>query len=153
VHRLVAAGVVAVFFLIVLRGKGFAQNSATPITDCEDITQPGNYVLTNDLVLYAGDGYGFGGDCLVISSSQVNIDLGGWAITAACPPYPYCPGAEAPVGGTAIHVMKGGDHVSIANGGAGSDEGFYYGIVGEPDHISASNITVIATMGHKSNRC
>ena len=150
--RIAATGVV-LFLLIVLSGKGFAQNSRTPITDCEDITQPGNYLLTNDLVLYAGDGYGFGGDCLVISSSQVNIDLGGWAITAACPPYPYCPGAEAPVGGTAIHVMKGGDHVSIANGGVGSDEGFYYGIVGEPDHISASNITVIATMGHKSNRC
>jgi hypothetical protein len=147
-HRLVAAGVVAVFFLIVLSGKGFAQNSTTPITDCEDITQPGNYVLTNDLELIASSrGYGQGGDCLVVTSSHVNIDMGGWTIYVAC--VPICPpDFYGPVGGTAIHVMNGADHVSISNGGT---QDFVYGISAEADHISATNLSLRAVLGISLN--
>jgi hypothetical protein len=146
-------GVVAVFVLLalsVLRTNAFPQSSAAPIANCENITQPGDYVLTNNLVLTAShQGIGEGGDCLVISSSHVNIDLDGRTITIACPPLPFCPAAFfGPVGGTGIKVMKGADHVSISNGTVGVSLGnYFHGIVGEADHISATNLTVMAVVG------
>lgn len=122
-----------------------AQGSSIPISDCEDITQSGNYVLTNDLVLTASEqNYGARGNCLVVSSSHVKIDLGGWTISIACPPFSYCPSEYGVVGGIGIDVMNGADDVSISNG---SVENFVYGIVGEAGHLSASNLRLVAVLG------
>ncbi len=148
-HRVVVAVVlVVVSFLVVPSAKGFAQNSPTPISDCEDITQRGNYVLTNDLMLTAsGIGYGEGGDCLVISSSHVSINLDGWTMYVVCPEF-FCPPVFGPIGGTGIHIMRGADHVSISNGGV---QGFVYGIVGEANYISATNLSLDAVVGISLN--
>jgi hypothetical protein len=89
--RLVVVTVVVTFLLSMPRANAAAQSSPTLITYCQNIIQPGNYVLTNDLVLNTVGGYGTGGDCLVISSSHVNVDMRSWNITVACPPFPYCP--------------------------------------------------------------
>lgn len=43
------SGAVA-FFLIVLSTNGFAKPTI-PLSDCETITQQGNYILENDLAL------------------------------------------------------------------------------------------------------
>jgi hypothetical protein len=144
-RRVAVSGAVALF-LIVLNAKGFAAHcSPIPISDCESITQSGNYVLTNDLVLTAiGQGYGQGGNCLVIKSSHVNIDLAAYTITIACPPFSFCPSEYGVVGGIGIDVMNGSNHVSISNG---SVEGFVYGIAGEADHISATNLRLTAVVG------
>ncbi len=150
--RRVAISTAVALFLMMMNTQGFAaqhpfaaQPSPIPISDCEDITQPGNYALTNDLVLTAErQEYGGGGDCLVISSSDVRIDLAGWTISIACPPFSSCPSEYGVVGGIGIEVMNGADHVSISNG---SVEGFVYGIAGEADHISASNLRLVSVLG------
>lgn len=150
--RRVAISTAVALFLMMINTKGFAdahglaaRQSPIPISDCEDITQPGNYALTNDLVLTAdGQDYGGGGNCLVISSSHVRIDLGGWTISIACPPSSSCPSEYGVVGGIGIEVMNGADYVSISNG---SVEGFVYGIAGEADHISASNLRLVSILG------
>src|SRR5271156_4437185 len=69
-----------------VKANRFAPQPAlpTPITECGDITQAGNYVLENDLVLQVTD-EGFGTQtCLTISASRVSINLGGNTITVAC---------------------------------------------------------------------
>ncbi|WP_101294256.1 right-handed parallel beta-helix repeat-containing protein [Halegenticoccus soli] len=44
--------------------------NATPITQCTTITEPGRYVLAEDL----GDGTGLSASCITISSSHVTLD-------------------------------------------------------------------------------
>jgi hypothetical protein len=53
-------------------GSG-AQAAPTRIKACQTITQPGSYVLENDLIAT--------GDCLVITASFVTIDLAGFSIS------------------------------------------------------------------------
>jgi len=132
--------------LMVLSSNGFAaQKAPFPISDCEEITRPGSYVLTNDLVLTASTyGYGTGGNCLVISSPHVTIDMSGWSISVACSPFSYCTEAFGVVGGIAIDVMTGANSFSISNG---SVEGYVYGIVGEANFISASSLKLTAVVG------
>lgn len=151
--RRVAISGAVILFLLVLNAKVYAkglkghgeERSPIPISECEDITQPGNYVLTNDLVLTAsGQNYGGGGNCLVISSSHVSVDMRGWKIAVACQPFPSCPSEFGVVGGIGIDVLDGADHASIHNG---SVEGFVYGITGEADHISVTNLTLSAVVG------
>ena len=144
-RRVAFSGAVALF-LIVLNANGSpARCSTIPISECEAIAQPGNYVLINDLVLTAtAPGYGAGGNCLVVKSSHVNIDLGGWAITVVCPPFSPCASEYGAVGGIGIDVLNGANHVSISNG---SVEGFVDGIAGEADHISATNLKLTAIVG------
>lgn len=144
--RLVAVAVVVGFFLVVLNSKGFAaQDPPVPVSDCESITHPGNYVLANDLVLAATEQhFGQGGNCLVISASHVKIDMSGWTITVACPPFSYCPPEDGVVGGIGIDVLRGANHVSISNG---TVEGFVYGVVGEANYITASNLKLTAVVG------
>src|SRR5258708_8181604 len=114
-HRVVVAVVLVVVLFLVPRAKGFAQDSPTSISDCEDITQPANYFLTNDLVLSASRvGYGEGGDCLVISSSHLNINLGGWTMYVVCPPF-FCSPALATIGRAVVSVIYRADHVSLSN--------------------------------------
>jgi hypothetical protein len=143
--------VVRIFVLcaaLLLGGGAFARAAQSPIaiTDCENITQTGDYILTNDLVLDAGSR---GGECLVISSSNVNIDMNGHAITVACFSQPSCPPiAFGPQGGTGIHILSGADHVSITNGIVGDAFGdFVYGIVGEANHASVTDLAIMAVFG------
>jgi len=144
--RRVTVSAAVALFLIVLSGKGFAaQRSPIPIFDCENITHPGNYVLANDLVLTASSqGFGEGGNCLVISSSHVNVDLSGWSITIACPPLSYCPPEYGVVGGIGIEIMNRAADVSISNG---TVDGFVYGIVAEGSRISVTNLELIDVVG------
>ena len=143
--RLVAVSAAVALFLVVLSARGFAAQGPIPISDCENITHPGNYALTNNLILDASEqGYGEGGNCLVVSSSHVSIDLGGWTISVACAPFSFCPPDDGVVGGIAIEILEGADHASISHG---SVDGFVYGIVGEADHISASNLNLVSVVG------
>ena len=150
--RRVSVGAAIALLLTGLGTEGFAaQRSPIPISVCENITQPGNYVLTNNLVLDTSDlnydDYGQGGNCLVISSSHVNLNLNGWTITIACPPlsFSYCPSATGVPGGIGIEVTSGADQVSIANGIV---DGFVYGIVVEKaDHLSVSNLGLRSVVG------
>jgi hypothetical protein len=151
-RRLAISAVVALF-LIVLSTNGFAKphkgfKSPIPLTNCETITQRGNYVLENDLVLsliYSG-GQGGNGNCLVIDSSHVNVDLNGRTITTACvlPDGSPCPFFFQ--GGIGIDIEA--DHVAIANGQVGeANGGFVYGVVGGSDHISATNLGITTDIG------
>jgi hypothetical protein len=124
-----------------LAHKGASKSaSPTTITACGTISTPGNYVLTGDLQLAVNDpSYGGGGDCLVITSSRVNIDMQGWSITVLCSDQDPCPSEEyGPVGGDGIHIMSGANNVSISNGEV---DDFVYGIVAEGDNASVNGFT------------
>jgi Periplasmic copper-binding protein (NosD) len=113
---------------------------ATPpiaLTDCETISQRGNYILNNDLVLKVAPN---NNNCLIINSSHVNVDLNGRSIT--CVQIDGSPCKFGFLGGIGIDIEA--DHVSIANGGV---EGFSYGIVGGADHISATNLALATYTG------
>jgi hypothetical protein len=143
------AAVVALFLILLNSNGSVALCSAVPITDCETITQPGSYVLENDLVLAASTpSYGAGGNCLVVSSSRVKIDLGGHTINVGCPPFfpSACPLEFGPVGGIGIDITSGSDFVNISNG---TVENFVYGIIAESDHnrISITNVELTAVVG------
>ena len=153
--RRLAIGGAAALFLIALSTNGLAKppkgiaKSPIPLTNCETITKRGNYVLENDLVLtliYSG-GQGGTGNCLVIDSSHVNVDLNGRTITTACvlpDGLPFCPPIVQ--GGIGIDIEA--DHVSIANGQVGEvNGGFVYGVVGGADHISATNLGITTDIG------
>jgi hypothetical protein len=154
--RPLALSITAAFLLMVLSTDGFAKpprkvvrsSPAIPLTECETITQPGNYILENDLILplvYSG-GEGGSGNCLVINSPRVNVDLNGHTITTACvlpSGSPFCPFFQ---GGIGIDIEA--DHVSIANGSVGeANGGFVYGLVGEADGISATNLDITTDIG------
>src|ERR1700722_5476326 len=79
-RRVAISGAVALF-LVVLSSNGFAK-PPIPLTDCETITKRGNYVLENDLVTSPQE------NCLVISSSHVNVDLNGRTITCLAEGFP-----------------------------------------------------------------
>ena len=72
--RHLAIGGAAALFLIVLSANGFAKQvkdsrkPPIPLTTCGTITQPGNYVLANDLLFPGGEEGN--GTCLVINSSR-----------------------------------------------------------------------------------
>ena len=136
--RVVTAAVV--LFLIVPSTNGFAK-PPIPLTDCETITQRGNYILENDLVFTSGMG---NGSCLVIDSSHVNVDLNGQAITCIYSPELPIPCGEefAPLAGIGIDIEA--DHVSIAGGNV---DGFTVGIFGEADHISATGLSLTTGIG------
>jgi hypothetical protein len=134
--RPIAFGIAAAFFICLLSSDGFA-TPRIPLTDCETITQRGNYILENDLVLTLGQG---NGNCLVINSSHVNVNLNGRSITIDCPAGCY-PGE---VGNIGIDIMSGADHVSVSNG---SVENFGYGVAGAADYISATDLRIRADIG------
>jgi hypothetical protein len=146
--RSVAISGAVAFCLIVVNARGVAaQNSPIPISDCENITEPGSYVLENDLVLTSSvQNVGQGGNCLVISSSHVKINLSGRTITVACPPFSpsTCPAELGPVGGIGIDIIKGADFVKISNG---SVDNFVYGVAAEADHIYVTNLKLRAVVG------
>jgi hypothetical protein len=128
--------ITATLFLSLLSTNGFA-NPPIPLTDCETITQRGNYVLENDLVTSPGR------DCLVINSSHVNVDLNGQAITCIFSvEFPIPCNIGDGLGGTGIDIEA--DHVSIANGGV---ENYELGIFGNADHISATNLNLATFTG------
>ena len=146
--RPIAISITMALFLIVLSTNGFAK-PPIPITDCETITTRGNYSLESDLVLpliYSG-GQGGNGNCLVISSSHVNVNLNGKTITTSCTfPDGFPCGDVFVQGGIGIDIEA--DHVSIANGQVGEvNGGFIYGVVGEGDHISATNLGITTDIG------
>ncbi len=151
-RRVAISGAVA-FFLMAVSSNSFAKppikfaNTTTHLTDCETITQRGNYILENDLVLTLVFGGGGNGNCLVISSPQVNVDLNGKTISTACvlpDGSPACPPFVQ--GGVGIDIEA--DHVSVANGNVGEvDGGFVYGLVGAGSHISASNLNITTDVG------
>ena len=146
-RRLAISGAIALF-LVVLSTNGFAK-PPIPLTKCETITRRGNYILANDLVLTLNTGGG-NGNCLVINSSHVNVDLNGRTITTACvlpggSPF-ICPPSVQ--GGIGIDIEA--DHVSVANGHVGEVDGgggYTVGIFGEGDYISAAHLGLATDMG------
>src|SRR5271163_4723034 len=152
--RCLVVGAAVALLLIGPNAKAFAgarakrsaqQTVPTPITECGDITQAGNYVVENDLVLQVTDA-GFGTQtCLTISASRVSINLGGNTITVAClDPYECEPELGVP-GGIGIEVAAGANNVSISNGAV---EDYVYGIVADQaNNLSASNLTLTADVG------
>jgi hypothetical protein len=118
----------------------------TAITECGDITQAGNYVVENDLVLLVAGQQDFGMDtCLTISASRVKIDMGGNSIGVACSdPFLCLPQFGVP-GGIGILVAAGSDSVSISNGAV---ENYVYGIVADHDYyMSLANLALKAVVG------
>jgi hypothetical protein len=133
-------------------GRSNAKESAaqsqvpTAITECGDITQAGNYVVENDLVLLVAGQQDFGMDtCLTISASRVKIDMGGNSIGVACSdPFLCLPQFGVP-GGIGILVAAGSDSVSISNGAV---DNYVYGIVADQDYyMSLSNLELTAVVG------
>lgn len=123
--------------ILLLAASYALAQSPIPITACGNITAHGNYVLASNLVASYGD------DCLIISSSHINIDMNGWAITAACPPSnPDCPPFE--LGGTAVQITSGADHVSISNLAVQS---YSSGIVVAADYASVVGASLNAFAG------
>src|SRR6516225_9074912 len=102
--------------LILLAGTGAYAGSPISITSCEKITKPGDYVLANDLVFDAESG--FGGNCLIITASNVHLDMEGLSISVACLPSRDCvPVYGSPtIPGDGIEITKGANDVSIKNG-------------------------------------
>ena len=129
----------AALFLIVLSANGFAKQvkdsrkPPIPLTSCGTITQPGNYVLENDLLLPAD-----GGNCLVINSAHVNVDLNGRAITCiVAAGFPLPCSLDFGLAGIGIDIEA--NNVSIANG---TVHGFTTGIFAEGNHISATDLNL-----------
>jgi hypothetical protein len=129
----------AALFLIVLSANGFAKQvkdsrkPPIPLTSCGTITQPGNYVLANDLLLPAD-----GGNCLVINSARVNVDLNGRAITCiVAAGFPLPCSLDFGLAGIGIDIEA--NNVSIANG---TVNGFTTGIFAEGNHISATDLNL-----------
>jgi hypothetical protein len=130
----------AALVLIVLSTNGFAK-PPIPVTGCETISKRGNYVLENDLVFTLNPGGG--GNCLVINSSHVNVDLNGQAITCILSGgFPTPCGPEFGLAGIGIDIEA--DHVSVANGNV---DGFTVGIFGGADHISSTNLSLATGVG------
>ena len=132
-RRVAISGAVALV-LIVLSTNGFAK-PPVPVTDCETITKRGNYVLENDLVTSPQE------NCLVISSSRVNVDLNGRTITCLAEGFP-CSALDDSLAGIGIDIEA--DHVSISNGRV---ENYGTGIVGTAKHISATNLGLATFTG------
>jgi len=78
---------------ILVPGRG-AQAAPIPIQACQTISQPGSYVLANDLTSI--------GDCLVITADFVTIDLAGFTMRGGA--------------GAAIVAPQGGNGIAVRNG-------------------------------------
>lgn len=162
--RCLAVGAAVALLLIGPNAKGFAGSNAkpfvgakaklfspqkalpTPITECGDITQAGNYVVENDLVLQVSDQQDLGIEtCLTISASRVNINLGGNTIAVACSnPFLCDPEFNVP-GGIGIDVAGRANNVSITNG---SVDNYVFGIVAdEANSLSVTNLALTAVVG------
>jgi hypothetical protein len=127
--------------LLLIAGSYARAQSPIPITACETITKKGTYALANDLVAP------FGSDCLVISSPHVTIDMSGWAIIAACPSSePLCPPIE--LGGVAVQITSGADHVSILSL---TVQKFATGLVTEADYTSVVGASLFGSGGISLN--
>lgn len=135
--RTTTFSITAALFISLLCTNGFA-NPPIPLTDCETITQPGNYILENDLVAAPQQ------NCLVISSSHVNVNLNGQAITCLVPadfPVP-CSAFEDSLAGIGIDIEA--NRVSVSNG---SVENYETGIAGTAEYISATNLSLATFTG------
>jgi hypothetical protein len=131
--------------LLFLSNRSAHAASPVVISQCGNINQPGNYVLTSNVVLHLPEVSG-NGDCLVICSSNVTIDLQGYKITADCPIIapPSCL-EFGPVGGTGVDVLNGTTRVSISNGGI---DNYYSALtVADATRLFVSNIHTNAPAG------
>jgi hypothetical protein len=88
---------------ILVPGPG-ARAAPTAITACQTISQPGSYVLANNLT--------GSGDCLVITTSFVTINLAGFSIKAG-----------AGVTGAGITAVAGLQGIGVRNGSITAGEG------------------------------
>ena len=145
--RFAISGGVALFLLSltadVLAKPNRLVQVPTPITDCETITQSGNYVLENDLVLTLNPASG-NASCLVINASHVNVDLNGREITCVLSGGFPC-GLNSELGGTGVDIEA--DHVSVANGQVGVEGDFSIGLFAQADHVFATNLGISTIMG------
>jgi hypothetical protein len=133
--RTTTFSITAALFISLLSTNAFAK-PPIPLTDCETITQPGNYILENDLVASPRE------NCLVISSSHVNVDLNGQTITCLVSGEFPCSAIEDSLAGIGIDIEA--DHVSVSNGRV---ENYGTGIVGTAEHISATNLSLATFTG------
>lgn len=162
--RSLVVGAAVALLLIGPNAKGFAGSNAkrfvganaklfspkqalpTPITECGDITQAGNYVVENDLVLQVNEQQDLGTEtCLTISASRVNINLGGNTIAVACSDSFLCDPEFNVPGGIGIDVAGRANNVSISNG---SVDNYVYGIVADQaNSLSVTNLALTAVVG------
>jgi hypothetical protein len=84
IHLTAIVGLLAFLLLII----GTSGTYASPfITDCTVITQPGSYILTNNITATQNNVKPIGpgaaaAACILITADSVTLDLGGFAITA-----------------------------------------------------------------------
>jgi hypothetical protein len=121
------------------------QPPSIQLTTCGVINEPGDYVAQNDLVLTVNTlGYGAGGDCLVIATAHVKIDMQGYEISAVCPVGFDCPEEFGPPGGRGVYIMSGANGVAISNLYV---DGFVYGIVNEAELTTINGAYLRAVVG------
>jgi parallel beta-helix repeat protein len=110
------------------------------MTGCGTITQPGSYVLQNDLVLNTGNaGYGAGGNCLVIAAAHTRVDLNGHTIVAVS----MFPALDGVSGGIGIDIEA--KDVTVSNGTVSN---FVYGVAADSvDGAVVKDVTVRAVVG------
>ena len=91
----------------IVAGPG-AQAAPTAVTACQTISQPGSYVLANNLF-----NPNFGATCLIITANDVTIDLAGFSIVAD---------PRRGVGITAVAPSSGHLHgIAVRNGASTVD--------------------------------
>jgi hypothetical protein len=141
--RLSVLSVLLVTSLVLTAPYSHAQ---VPITACGTISQPGIYVVENDLVA-TNDGSG-SPDCLDISAPNVIINMQGATITVTCTNFnPSCYGLP-PAGGSAINIMSGADHVILSNINVqrNLNATYAYGIVDNANYalVTTANLNAMA---------
>lgn len=126
--------------LVVSPVPSFAGHLAAPMTGCRTITQPGSYVLQNDLVLNTGSaGYGAGGNCLVIAAPHTRVDLNGHTIAAVS----MFPALDGVSGGIGIDIEA--KDVTVSNGTVSN---FVYGVAADSvDGATVQDVRLTAVLG------
>ncbi len=130
---------------------GILQYNVTPptaITVCQEINSPGNYILSNNLV-GAPVSQGVNNVCLLISSSDVNLNCDGYNITDTGTSVSY----GITVNGTSL---KNYSNISISNCGLISDYSrsgiqAYYMVDGIISNTAASNNSRFGIYLYQSN--
>lgn len=111
--------------------------AAVEIDKCQKIYDPGTYVLINDLP--GAYGYISGGDCLIIRSDSVSIDLAGYTITGN--------GNDNAAGITWGGVERKRIHIS-----GGSIVEFHNGIaLADNDNVTVQGMTLMDNWGDGIN--
>lgn len=117
----------------------------TPISAPINITRPGSYYLTTNLTA--------SGNCIVILTNNVTVDLNGFTISSV---FPGASGGGITINSGAapanITILNGFIQSSVTNNGSGiySGNGFDWGIYagGTPENVRVSGVSVFGVLNY-----